>query len=90
VGLPKKKKVPRATVLKFERLIGSKSKKQPSKSQLEDDQADRLKKLIAKKRSQRRNIVEVETDESDGRKGKVIDLVAVLKRNLAGKKKAAR
>lgn len=89
VGLPKKKKVPRATVNKFEKLISSKAKKQLSPAWLEDEQTERLEKLVAKKRAQRKNIVEVETGNGDGdsQRGNVIDLVAVLKKSLAGKKK---
>ena len=84
VGLPKKKpKVPAATVHKFEKLISSKSKKQLSAERLKDEQTERLLKLVKKKSAQRKNVVEVETEKRD--EGKVIDLVAVLKKSLAGK-----
>jgi len=83
VGLPKKTKVPKATVKKFEKLISNKSKKQLSRARLEDEQTERLLKLAKKKGTQRKNIVEVDTEERD--EGKVIDLMAVLKRSLAGK-----
>ena len=86
VGLPKKPKIPRATVAKFEKLITSKSKKQLSPRKLEDEQTERLLKLVKKKSAQRKNIVEVDTDERDDREqGKVVDLVAILKKSLAGK-----
>jgi len=86
VGLPKKPKIPRATVTKFEKLISSKSKKQLSPRKLEDEQTERLLKLVKKKSAQRKNIVEVDTDErDDGEQGKVVDLVAILKKSLAGK-----
>jgi DNA end-binding protein Ku len=86
VGLPKKPKIPRATVAKFEKLISSKSKKQLSPRKLEDEQTERLLKLVKKKSAQRKNIVEVDTDERDSREpGKVVDLVAILKKSLAGK-----
>lgn len=83
VGLPKKKKAPPATVRKFEKLIASKSKKQLSSRKLKDEQADRLLKLVKKKSASRKNVVEVETEKRD--EGKVIDLMAVLKKSLAGK-----
>jgi DNA end-binding protein Ku len=84
VGLPKKKpKVPAAAVRKFEKLISSKSKKQLSAEGLKDEQTERLLKLVKKKSAQRKNVVEVETEKRD--EGKVIDLVAVLKKSLAGK-----
>lgn len=83
VGLPKKPKVSPATVKKFEKLISSRSKKQLSPRKLEDEQRARLLKLVKKKSTNVRNIVEVETEEREP--GKVIDLVAMLKKSLAGK-----
>jgi DNA end-binding protein Ku len=87
VDLPKKKKVPAATVRKFEKLISAKSKKQFSPSRLEDEQTEALLKLVKKKQSNRKNIVEVEAKEEGRGDGKVIDLVAVLKKSLSGKAK---
>jgi DNA end-binding protein Ku len=85
VGLPKKTKAPKATVSKFERLISGKSKKQLSTIRLKDEQTERLLKLVKKKSAKRKNVVKVD-DESDAREsGKVIDLMAVLKKSLAGK-----
>lgn len=84
VGLPKKKpRVPAATVHKFEKLISSKSKKQLSPARLKDEQTERLLKLVKKKSTQRKNVVKVESEERQP--GKVIDLVAILKKSLAGK-----
>lgn len=84
VGLPKKKpKVPAATVHKFEKLISGKSKKQMSPARLKDEQTEQLLKLVKKKSAQRKNVVKVESEEREP--AKVIDLVAVLKKSLAGK-----
>ena len=84
VGLPKKKpKVPAATVHKFEKLISGRSKKKLSPARLKDEQTARLLKLVKKKGAQRKNVVKVETEEREP--GKVIDLVAILKKSLAGK-----
>lgn len=83
VDLPKKKKVAQAMVRKFEKLISNKSKKQLSERKLEDEQTEKLLKLVKKKSAQRKNVVEVETGKRD--EGKVIDLMAVLKKSLAGK-----
>jgi DNA end-binding protein Ku len=88
IGLPKKPKISQSTVKKFERLIKTKSKKQMSASKLKDEQTQRLLKLVKKKGAQKKNIVEVETDDrADRSDGNVVDLVAVLKRSLAGKGK---
>jgi DNA end-binding protein Ku len=84
VGLPKKPKFPKATVSKFEKLISARSKKQLSRTKLADEQAQRLLKLVKKKSASSKNIVEVETEERE-ESGKVIDLVAMLKKSLAGK-----
>jgi DNA end-binding protein Ku len=84
IGLPKKPKVSRATVKKFEKLISGKSKKQLSTTKLKDEPTERLLKLVKKKSAQRKNVVEVE-NEQDRSDGNVIDLVAVLKKSLAGK-----
>ena len=83
VSLPKKPKVPAATVRKFEKLISGKSKKTLSPARLKDEQTERLLKLVKKKSAQRGNVVKVETEEREP--GKVIDLVAILKQSLAGK-----
>jgi DNA end-binding protein Ku len=87
IGLPKKSKVSNATVKKFEKLIGSRSKKQLSTTKLKDDQTERLLKLVKKKISKRKNIVEVESEEETREPAKVIDLMSVLKKSLAGKAK---
>ncbi|MDQ1706891.1 MAG: end-binding protein Ku [Pyrinomonadaceae bacterium] len=83
VGLPKKPKIPAATVRKFEKLISTRSKKQLSEAWLKDEQTERLLKLVKKKSAQRKNVVEVETESHE--EAKVVDLVAILKRSLAGK-----
>ena len=83
VGLPKKIKVSPTMVHKFEKLISGKSKKQMSARNLEDEQTQRLLKLVKKKSAHRKNVVEVETEKRA--EGNVIDLMAVLKRSLAGK-----
>ena len=83
VGLPKKIKVSPTMVRKFEKLISGKSKKQMSARNLEDEQTQRLLKLVKKKSAHRKNVVEVETEKRA--EGNVIDIMTVLKRSLAGK-----
>ena len=87
VGLPAKKKLPAATVRKFEQLISKHSDKHLSLRELKDEKTAQLMKLVEKKRKQRKNIVEVDEPKRD--EGKVIDLMEVLKKSLAGKRKAA-
>ena len=87
IDLPEKKRVPAATVKKFEKLIEKHSARQLSLKELKDEQTDQLLKLVAKKRKQHKDIVEVEEPKRE--EGKVIDLMAALKKSLAGKRKAA-
>jgi len=87
VGLPEKKKLPAATVKKFERLIAKHSHKQLSLKEFKDEQAEKLLKLVERKRKQHKDVVRVEVPERQ--EGKVIDLMAALKKSLAGKRKAA-
>ena len=87
IDLPEKKKVPAATVKKFEKLITKHSDKKLSLKDLKDEKTEQLMKLVEKKRKQHKDIVEVAEPERDG--GKVVDLMEVLKKSLAGKRKAA-
>jgi DNA end-binding protein Ku len=85
VGLPKKKAPPKAKVSKFEKLITGKSKKQFSPTKLADKQTDELLKLVKQKQKKRGNVVEVDVEADTDHK--VVDLVQILKKSLAGKAK---
>lgn len=87
VGLPEKKSVPAATVKKFERLIARHSARTLSLKELKDVKTEQLLKLIAKKRARHKDVVQVEEPERE--EGKVVDIMAALKKSLAGKRKAA-
>ena len=87
IGLPEKKKLPAASVKKFEKIIAKHSDKHLSLSDLKDDKTEKLLRLVEKKRKQHKDVVEVEEPERE--EGKVIDLMEVLKKSLAGKRKAA-
>jgi len=87
IHLPEKKKLPAATVTKFEKLIERHSHKQFSLKDLKDEQTEKLLKLVERKRKQHKDVVEVEVPERE--EGKVVDLMAALKKSLAGKRKAA-
>ncbi|HEX6732257.1 MAG TPA: Ku protein [Pyrinomonadaceae bacterium] len=87
VGLPEKKKVPSAAVKKFESIISKHSARQLPVSKLKDEYAAKLRKLVARKRSGRKNVIHVK--ELEREEGKVVDLLEVLKKSLSGKRKAA-
>jgi DNA end-binding protein Ku len=87
IGLPATEKVPAATVRKFEKIIAKHTQKTLPLSELKNEKTAQLLKLIAKKRAQHKNVVQIEEPERKG--AKVIDLVEVLKKSLAGKRKAA-
>lgn len=87
IGLPEKKKLPAASVKKFEKIIEKHSGRKLSLKDLKDERTEKLLKLVAKKRKQHKDVVEVEVPERD--EGKVVDLMEALKKSLAGKRKAA-
>jgi len=87
IGLPEKKKVSAATVKKFENLIAKHSAKRLSLKELKDAQTEKLLKLVARKRKQHKDVVEVDVPEQET--GKVVDLMEALKKSVAGKRKAA-
>jgi DNA end-binding protein Ku len=88
IGLPEKKKLSKPLVTKFEQLIKKKTGRQIPQAQLKDQQTERLLKLVEKKRSRHKDVVKVEVPARQ-QEGKVVDLMEVLKRSLAGKKKRA-
>ncbi len=85
LGLPKKKGVPKASVQKFERAIG-KGGKHDLQKETKDVQTEKLLKLVEQKRSKGKDIVEVEPTESQD--GKVVDIMDVLKKSIAKKKRS--
>jgi len=87
IGLPEKKKVSAVAVKKFEKLIEKHSARHLSLKDLKDEQTEKLLKLVEKKRKQHKDVVEVEVSERE--EGKVVDLMAALKKSLAGKRRAA-
>jgi DNA end-binding protein Ku len=87
VGLPEKTEVPKAAVKKFEKLIAKHAVRALPLSELKDEKTAQLLKLIEKKRAHHKDVVQVETDERH--EGKVVDLMSVLKKSLAGKKRRA-
>jgi DNA end-binding protein Ku len=87
IGLPEKKKVPAATVKKFEKIIAKHSDRRLSLSELKDEKTQKLLKLVEKKRKQPKNVIELEEPERE--QTNVVDLMEVLKKSLAGKRKAA-
>ena len=87
IGLPEKKKIPAAAVKKFETLIARHSDQRLALTELKDEQTEKLLKLVEKKRKQHKDLVEVDVPEPA--EGKVVDLMAALKKSLAGKRKAA-
>jgi DNA end-binding protein Ku len=87
IDMPEKKKVPAATVKKFENFIAKHSDKRLSLKELKDEKTAQLLKLVEKKRKQHKDVVELEEPERD--QGKVVDLMEVLKKSLARKRKAA-
>ncbi|HYB99835.1 MAG TPA: Ku protein [Candidatus Limnocylindrales bacterium] len=93
LGLPDKPKLAAAKVKAFEQAIRRATKRDLPASLLEDEYAERVQKLAAKKKSQGKDVVEIE--EAEGATAEVIDLMSVLQKSLksggstGGKKKRA-
>jgi DNA end-binding protein Ku len=87
VGLPEKKAAPAATVKKFERLIAKHSVRTLPLTVLKDKRIETFLKLVEKKRARHQGVVEI--DEPEREEGKVVDIMAALKKSLARKRKAA-
>jgi DNA end-binding protein Ku len=83
IGLPKKKKVPKTTVTKFERMIAKRAAEQLPRKKLKDEENARVLKFVKSKSSKHKDVVE--SDEGDERKGKVVDIMDVLKKSIAAK-----
>jgi DNA end-binding protein Ku len=86
VGLPKRGRVSKAAVQRFEKLIQRKSAKEISREELRDEQAEKLTKLVERKQARHKDVVEAETGEP--KPAKVVDLMEVLKKSLQQKRAA--
>ena len=84
VGLPKKKKPSKAAVTKFEKLIAKHSARQVPPRELNDNQTDRILKLVKSKQSRGKDLVE--TEESPAVEAQVVDIMDVLKKSLAARR----
>lgn len=80
IGLPKLVKAAPAIVKKFEAQVTRHAKKL-SVSEMSDDYAARLEKLVAAKEKKKKDIVRA-PEEPEERGGEVIDLMAALSRSL--------
>lgn len=85
IGLPDEKKSAKQAVGKFEKLIAKQSRKQLSTKELKDERKDRVLKLVKSKRSRGKDVVE--TDIESNHAGNVVDIMEVLKKSLAVKKR---
>jgi DNA end-binding protein Ku len=81
IGLPKLVKAQPAAVKKFETQVTRHAKKL-SVSEMTDDYAERLEKLVATKEKKKKDIVRVEEPEAEEGGGEVVDLLAVLSKSL--------
>lgn len=84
VGLPEVPKVKPADLTKMKKLIASNSTAKVAKTDLEDEYAEALHKLVKKKERKDEDVFEMPEEDEDGDESDadVIDLVEVLKRSL--------
>jgi len=76
----------KSDVARFEKVIASHKKDGIAIEELKDEQTEKLLKLVKDKRAGHKDVVETETAETEPEK--VVDLMAVLKKSLAGKRAA--
>jgi len=89
IGLPKKKKAPpKRIVQSFQSAIAKLTKKTLGLSEMRDEYADAMLKLIEKKQARHKDIVESEAPQK--RPAKVVDLMEVLKQSLSQSRKSKR
>ena len=86
IGLPKPARVSKAAVQRFEKVIHARSANEVSREELRDEQAEKLRKLVERKEARHKDVVEAEGAER--KPAKVVDLMEVLKKSLAGKRAA--
>jgi DNA end-binding protein Ku len=86
LGLPRQQEAPAATIKKFEKIIARHASPHMPIGDLKDERTEQLMQLAKKKRTVHQDVVKVETAEPEG---KVVDLVAALKKSLTGKRKVA-
>jgi DNA end-binding protein Ku len=85
IGLPKKKKSPpKSKVHRFEKLIDKKSENKPTLKEIKDEEAERLVRLVKKKLSSGKDVIEIEPEKDE--EGKVVDIMEVLKKSIAAKR----
>ena len=85
VGLPSTPKTKPADVTRMRKMIKNKSSAKLATTELEDEYAERVRKLVAKKERKDEDVFELPEDaqeDTDDDDVQVIDLVEVLKRSL--------
>jgi DNA end-binding protein Ku len=87
IELPEKKKVSQTAIKRFQTIISKHAKPHLTTTKLKDAQAEQLLKLVEKKRKRGKDVIEIEVPERE--EGNVVDLVAMLKKSLAGKSKGS-
>lgn len=83
IGLAVPKKPHPADVARFARAIRARSKAELAEKELADGWADRLEKLVARKKKKGQDVVDVPEEELRDTGAQVIDLLEVLKRSMA-------
>lgn len=81
MGLPKKRAADKKRVAEIVKDMGRIKAPKLQPSLVEDEYAEKLKKLLEQKRKQRKNVVKIARDESDEAPEEV-DLMSILKRSL--------
>jgi DNA end-binding protein Ku len=86
IGLPAPARISKPTIQRFEKAIQKKAAKEISQQELRDEYGKKLLELVARKQKRREDVVKTDVEEREP--AKVVDLMEVLKKSLAGKKAA--
>jgi DNA end-binding protein Ku len=89
IGLPKKPRLDKSLVSKFERAIRKHSARKLSAVELQDDRAEQLRDLAERKRKRGIDVVEMPehesvADESDDSEGDELGLLEAIRQSLQG------
>jgi DNA end-binding protein Ku len=88
VGLPAKTRVSKAEATRLEKAIRALTEDELDPKELEDAQGERLLEVIAQKQVNEKNVVHTPAEAADEEED-VIDLMAIIRRNMRGERTRA-
>ena len=87
IGLPARKKAAEKDVARLARMITAHALRRAPVAKLEDTYREKLEALIARKRKAGKIVRAASDDDDEAQDAKIVDLVAILKKRLRGKRR---